>query len=117
MEIMDQDWKLFRQRLPGWQEAYMDRLNREYAKILAGEGIPSGKFWTLDKRIREDKRSPGVQLQPKRSELTYTLLLLITDGVITLDDLDGFSDNVTQPLKAFLHMQSESAKEITNGNI
>lgn len=44
MEITNQDWKLFRQQLPGWQEAYMDRLNREYAEILAGEGNPSEKF-------------------------------------------------------------------------
>ena len=27
--INEADWKLFRNRLPGWQEAYMARLNKE----------------------------------------------------------------------------------------
>ena len=48
MEITNQDWKLFRSRLPNWQEAYMNRLNQEYAKILSGEGTPSDKFWALE---------------------------------------------------------------------
>ena len=98
MEITNQDWKLFRSRLPNWQEAYMNRLNQEYAKILSGEGTPSDKFWALEKRIRQDRRSPGVQIQPKRSELLYLLAALLNDGVITFKDLDGFSDNLLDAL-------------------
>ncbi len=26
MELSKNDWKLFRERLPGWQERYMDKL-------------------------------------------------------------------------------------------
>lgn len=91
MEITNQDWKLFRSRLPGWQEAYMDRLNQEYAKILAQEGKPSDRFWALEKRIQQDRRSPGVQFQLKRAQLLYHLAALLNDGVITFADLDGFS--------------------------
>lgn len=98
MEITNQDWKLFRSRLPSWQEAYMNRLNQEYTKILSGEGNPSDKFWALEKRIRQDKRSPGVQLQPKRSELLYHLAALLNDGVITFKDIEGFSDGLLDAL-------------------
>ena len=28
--VNEKDWKLFRSRIPDWQEAYMDRLNHEY---------------------------------------------------------------------------------------
>ena len=98
MEITKQDWKLFRQKLPGWQEAYMDRLNREYAEILAGPGNPSDKFWALEKRIRQDKRSSGVQLQLSRSDLLNLLSALLVDDVITLDDLDGFSQDLQDAL-------------------
>ena len=98
MEITNQDWKLFRSRLPDWQEAYMNRLNQEYADILAGDGNPSDKFWALEKRIRQDRQSPGVQIQPKRSELLYLLAALLNDGVITFKDLDGFSDNLLDAL-------------------
>ena len=51
----EKDWKLFRSKIAGWQEAYMDRLNEEYMEILSGEGAASEKFWKLEKRIKEDK--------------------------------------------------------------
>ena len=104
MEITNQDWRLFRKRLPSWQEAYMDRLNREYAVILAGEGKPSEKFWMLEKRILEDRRHPGVQLRLKRSDLVYTVAALINNGVITDADLEGFSDSVRMPLQVLLNL-------------
>ena len=28
--VNEKDWKLFRSRIPDWQEAYMDRLNHEW---------------------------------------------------------------------------------------
>ena len=30
---MEKDWKLFRKKLGGWQESYMDRLIEEYTKF------------------------------------------------------------------------------------
>lgn len=59
-DVAKSDWKLFRKRLPGWQESYMERLVGEYMEILGGEGCSSERFWALEKRIREDKRHPGV---------------------------------------------------------
>ena len=54
MELSRNDWKLFRERLPGWQERYMDKLTREYAEFLTDDSHqPSERFWTLNKRIRE----------------------------------------------------------------
>lgn len=63
----EKDWKLFRSKLSDWQEAYMDRLNREYIKLLSGKGNASDKFWALEKRIREDKQDCGVQCEMSRS--------------------------------------------------
>ena len=45
----EKDWKLFRSKIAGWQEAYMDRLNEEYMEILSGEGAASEMFWKLEK--------------------------------------------------------------------
>ena len=36
-EPSNADWKLFRERLPEWQENYMARLCDEYAAILTGQ--------------------------------------------------------------------------------
>ena len=61
------DWVLFREKIADWQEAYMDKLNKEYIELLNGEGTPSEKFWTLEERIRNDKKDTGVQLRMSRS--------------------------------------------------
>ena len=34
----EEDWKLFRKKLPEWQENYMGELIKEYAAILADKG-------------------------------------------------------------------------------
>lgn len=51
MEVSKADWKLFRSRIADWQEAYMERLIKEYAELLNGEGAASDKFWELEKRM------------------------------------------------------------------
>lgn len=95
------DWKHFREKLPEWQEAYMDKLNLEYIQLLSSDDSPSKKFWQLDKRIKADKRSPGVQLQISRTDLFYSLLALLNDGVIGLDDLNDFSEDLKETVRMF----------------
>lgn len=97
--VNEKDWKLFRSRLPGWQEAYMEKLLQEYAEIVNGDGLASDKFWALDERIRKDKRNPGVQItEMKRSRMRANLLHLLDCEVITSEDLDGFSDELRKDL-------------------
>ena len=95
----EQDWKLFRSKVPGWQEAYMDRLNREYLELLSGSGNPSDRFWALDKRIRRDRRRVGVVIDMRRSMFWENIADLIRDGVISLDDLDDFSEDVRERVR------------------
>ena len=93
------DWKLFRERLPGWQERYMERLCDEYATILTGGKRGSDAFWEIEKRIREDKKSPGVQVNLSRSDMGLIILALLKDNVICMEDLDGFSDDLMERIK------------------
>ena len=88
------DWRLFREKLPSWQETYMNKLNNEYMELLSGEGNPSEKFWALDKRMKEHKRSPGVQLEMRKADLLIDMIALLRHGVIGLDDLQEFSDEM-----------------------
>lgn len=98
----EQDWKLFKEKLSGWQETYMDRLNQKYMEILNGEGNPSDKFWHLEKRIKEDKRSPGVQLRLTRTDMVWNIIALINNEVISLDDLEEFSDALKETVDRIL---------------
>lgn len=99
MDISKKDWDLFKKLLPKWQEAYMERLIKEYISLLNGEKLASERFWELEKRMNKDKRSPGVIVQYRKSDVMMILLKLINDSVITFDDLDEFSDNVKGSLK------------------
>lgn len=101
-QIKEADWRLFRSRLPIWQEAYMERLNREYIALLSGTGPASEKFWELEKRMREDKRRGGVVMRMSRSNMELNLLSLLSDGVISTADLDGFSKEVREKLALVL---------------
>ncbi len=95
-QVNESDWKRFRSLLPAWQERRMEELIREYAVLLAGSGTASDKFWALEKRIREDQRHVGSVARMSRSNMYINLLTFLRDGVITPDDLEGFSDDLRE---------------------
>ena len=97
-KVKEADWRLFRSRLPIWQEAYMERLNREYIALLSGTGSASEKFWELERRMREDKRRGGVVMRMSRANMELNILSLLSDGVISMADLDGFSEDLREKL-------------------
>ncbi len=90
------DWRLFRNKLAGWQEAYIGRLNKEYIELLRGDGSEADKFWKLCKRIREDRRCAGVQISMRGSDPLPIICRMINEGVITLGDLDEFSEELRE---------------------
>jgi len=101
-----QDWKLFRKKIGQWQEDYMDRLTKEYIELLSSDEAPSEKFWKLEKRIRQDKKSPGVLIHMSRTDLRFNILALIIDGVISVEDLEGFSDDLRNQIETFLELRA-----------
>ena len=107
MEISKADWKLFRSKLPAWQEAYMNRLNQEYIAILSGDSNPSDKFWALEERIIEDRKSPGVRCELDKGKMLYTILGLLGDKVITVEDLNEFSDSLKKVVQSHLAFMKE----------
>lgn len=102
LEVKESDWKLFRKRLPIWQESYMERLNQEYIQILSGDGAAPDKYWELEKRIREDRKRVDVVAEMRRSRMFSNLISLMNDGAITEKDLDGFSDELVEAVKHFV---------------
>ena len=94
--ITKKDWALFREKIADWQEAYMDKLNKEYIDLLTGDGRPSEKFWALEERIRNDKKDTGVQLRMSRSNCIYNIAALLNEGAITMEELEEFSDELKE---------------------
>ena len=111
MNINPKDWALLRKRVPGWQEAYMDKLNHSYIDMLSGDGKPSDKFWELRRRIRDDKRSIGVVIDMRRSMMHDNLCRLLFEGVITEADLEGFSDELRESVLRVMQSARQRMEE------
>ena len=99
--INEKDWKLFRKKLPGWQEVFMNRLNKEYIEILSQKGKnPSDIFWELDSRIKCDKKMTAVTARDmRRSNMNILLADLLREGAITLGDISDFSEELQERLR------------------
>ena len=104
-QVKEKDWKLFRKKLPVWQEVYMERLIEEYAELLAGDEAASEKFWMLEKRMKNDKRCTGVLARDiRRSNMLRLIINLIYEGAISEDDLKDFSEDLQDTVKTRLEI-------------
>lgn len=102
MECSKQDWKIFKNKIGVWQENYMEHLIQEYIKLLNEEKPASEKFWILEEQIQKDKKKPGVLIPLRPSTMIVDIVDLIHDGVITIEDLEEFSDDVKEKVKMIL---------------
>ena len=102
-EISKADWQLFCERVPEWQEQYMERLTKKYIELLRSPGNASDHFWELEKRIKNDKKHPGVMLEMRKSEVIWDIAIFIKKKVITLKDLEGFSMELIESVSEILN--------------
>ena len=80
----------------------MEHLIEEYIRMLNGSGNASDRFWELEKRIRRDKKSPGVQIELRKSEAIWDIAAFVGHGIITMDELNGFSEDLIDAVKLIL---------------
>ena len=85
----------------------MESLIREYAVLLTCPDAASDKFWTLEKRINDDKQHVGVTPRMSRSNMFLNMINLLSEGVITLDDLDGFSEDLREKMAFVMRRTDE----------
>lgn len=104
-DFSEKDWKLFRKKLPGWQEAYMNRLCREYIDLLSSDIKASNRFWELEKRIKDDRKKTGVVATMSRSKMIFNIANLVYDGAISMNDLEEFSDDVKESVRMLSRME------------
>lgn len=107
----ESDWKLFRQRLPGWQERFIEKLIDEYKELLSSGKKTSEKFWELDGRIESDRKKAGVAAEMSRSTMVTNLMMLLWEGAITSSDLDGFSPELVKQVMLLYRRADEDNQE------
>ena len=102
IEPSKRDWKLYREKIGDWQEHYMEKLVKEYADYLCSDLPASIKFWEMEKRIRRDRKTPGVCIELRKSDMFWDIAELINDKVISMDDLEEFSDDLKEAVVLIL---------------
>ena len=102
VEPSKRDWKLYREKIGGWQERYMEKLVKEYADFLYSDQPASVKFWEMEKRIKRDRKKPGVCIELRKSDMFWDIARLIKDKVISEDDLEEFSDDLKEAVALIL---------------
>ena len=103
VEPSKRDWKLYREIIGGWQEHYMEKLVKEYADYLSSDLPASTKFWEMEKRIKRDRKTPGVWIELRKSDMFWDIAGLINDKVILMDDLEEFSDDLKEAVALILN--------------
>ena len=87
---------MFRSKLAGLQEGYIGRLDKGDIELLCGDSSEADQLWELCKRIREDRGCAGVQISMRGSDPLPIICRMINEGVITLGDLDEFSEELRE---------------------
>lgn len=99
MEPSKKDWKLYREKVPGWQENYMERLIEDYVSYLSSTEPASTKFWTMEKRMKQDKKTPWVCIEISKGNMIFDLVRFLQDEVIVFSDLDEFSEKLRETVR------------------
>ena len=102
VEVSKRDWKLYREKIGEWQEHYMEKLVKEYVDYLCSDLPASTKFWEIEKRIKRDRKTPGVCIGLTKSDMFWDIAELINDKVILVDDLQEFSDDLKEAVALIL---------------
>ena len=56
----------------------------------------------LEKRIKQDKKHPGVLIELRKSTAIWDIAYFVRDKVITMDELKGFSEDLIDAVKLIL---------------
>lgn len=79
-----------------------NNLTKSMSTLLTSPGNASDHFWELEKRIKQDKKHPGVLIELRKSTAIWDIAYFVRDKIITLDDLEGFSEDLIDAVKLIL---------------
>lgn len=102
VEPSKRDWKLYKGKIGEWLEHYIENLIREYANYLHSDLPASVKFWEMEKRITRDRKKLGVCVELRKSDMFWNIAKLIHDQVISMDELEEFSDELKEAVMLIL---------------
>jgi hypothetical protein len=99
--MTESDWKKYSARVPEWRDRHLDQRNRDLVELLQEPGkTPTERFWETRKRIESEARILRDCFdRHSRSNMKFALLLMLRHGVIEIDDLSDFSNELKEDLR------------------
>ena len=98
VDITKSDWKLFRERLPGWQEKYMERLVEEYIE----RGLSKTQIINMEEIVKKcEKFYPRIELRLFLANIAYCMKPFMNSqagseaAAKAMELLRNCSDNIT----------------------
>lgn len=62
--------------------------------MLSSQGNESDYYWELERRIKQDKKYPGVMIEMRKSTSIWDIAMYDRDEVIIMGELEGFSEDL-----------------------
>lgn len=102
MQPKESDWKRFRSMLENLRETYLEKKNKEImAKLTDSNQSPTEQFWAAHELINDEADTLRRLLDGnKRSNMFPHMLGMYHCGMITDEDLNGFSDELQQRIRS-----------------
>jgi hypothetical protein len=103
----ESDWKRFRRIVPALRERYLREQTAELGALLQRPAMtPTENFWATSDRVDKVKRVLTSCLDDhKRSRLRESLMLMVRHGMMTEEDLEGFSEELQGSILAMIRIQ------------
>ncbi len=95
-DVNENDWRIFRELFPVWQEEYMEKLFEKYVNLLQSRGDCLEKFHRLEKMMDREYYKACFKTEMSRSKLWMNIVNLLSDGVITEEDIAPFSSEMKE---------------------
>ncbi len=101
----ESDWKVFRAMAPELRERYLHARNNELASILSNDQLSeTERFWASEERSREIAKVLRACLDGhSRSKMAFFMVLMLTHGMMTQNDLAKFSDELQERMSWHIH--------------
>lgn len=103
----EKDWKAFRKLVPILRDRYLGVRNEELAAMLDDdERSATEKFWDLEERVGEVAVALRACLDGHtRSKMKLFMMKMLGEGMMTVEDLDGFSDDLRASLTEWTKLE------------
>jgi hypothetical protein len=103
MDVLESDWKLFKNNLTVWRENYLVKINEEIVSILSDKKITeTQKFWKVKKQIDNKVEILKDCFDDiRRSMMLIKMMMMYKNKIINMENISGFSKDVVENVKNF----------------